>query len=164
MKKLLLIRHAKSSWDNIATSDFERPLNDRGKRDAPMMAKRLLNRNIDIDAFVSSPAKRARKTAELFIEEFKKDKNEIILVDELYAAVADTFFDIISAIPDQYSTIAVFSHNQGITDFSNMLTTTRIDDMPTCSIFAVDIDIQNWKEFKGAKKNFWFFDYPKSGL
>ncbi len=163
MKKLLLIRHAKSSWDNTTISDFERTLNDRGKKDAPVMAKRLLEKNISIDAFISSPAKRARKTAELFTEVYKKEKQPIIFIEELYAAVADTFFDVLSNTDDNYSTIAVFSHNPGITDFANMLTNAKIDEMPTCSIFGVTIDTKKWIDLSSARKEFWFFDYPKSG-
>jgi phosphohistidine phosphatase len=79
MKYLLLVRHAKSSWDDFSIKDSDRPLNDRGKKDAPMMAKRLLKKDVKIDAFISSPAKRARKTAEAFVKEYKSDKNEIIL-------------------------------------------------------------------------------------
>ena len=74
MKTLLLIRHAKSSWDDPGLSDYERPLNDRGKKDAPMMAERLYERGIKIDAFISSPARRARKTAEQFVKQYKKDR------------------------------------------------------------------------------------------
>ena len=66
MKTLLLVRHAKSSWDNFQLADFERPLNDRGKKDAPVMAKKIKERKIKIDRFVSSPAKRAKKTATIF--------------------------------------------------------------------------------------------------
>ena len=77
MKTLLLIRHAKSSWDNATLSDFERPLNERGKYDAPLMAKKLKDKKIEIDAFVSSPAKRAKKTAEIFMHEFEVKEKKL---------------------------------------------------------------------------------------
>ena len=70
MKTVIMVRHAKSSWEEQGVSDFDRPLNNRGKRDAPEMAQRLKKRNIPIDHFISSPAKRAKKTSELFAEEF----------------------------------------------------------------------------------------------
>lgn len=161
-KQLLLIRHAKSSWADFSIKDFDRPLNDRGKKDAPVMAKRLLDKKIAIDAFISSPAKRARKTAEYFIAEYKHPKKEIIFIDELYLATPSVFASIINQVSDQYNTIAVFSHNNGITDYANTLTDTRIDEMPTCSIFAVEADVQSWSGFANAKKEFWFFDYPKA--
>lgn len=126
------------------------------------MAKRLLDKKIAIDAFISSPAKRARQTAEYFIAEYKHPKKEIIFIDELYLATPSVFASIINQVSDQYNTIAVFSHNNGITDYANTLTDTRIDEMPTCSIFAVEADVQSWSGFANAKKEFWFFDYPKA--
>lgn len=161
-KQLLLIRHAKSSWADFSIKDFDRPLNDRGKKDAPVMAKRLVDKKIAIDAFISSPAKRARKTAEYFIAEYEQQKKEIIFIDELYLATPSVFASIVGKVSDQYNTIAVFSHNNGITDYANTLTDTRIDEMPTCSIFAVKADVQSWTGFANAKKEFWFFDYPKA--
>ena len=163
MKQLLLIRHAKSSWADFSIKDFDRPLNDRGKKDAPMMAERLRKKNIDIDAFIASPAKRARKTAEAFVKEFKDKKKDIEFYEELYLAGPSVFFDVISKTNDKHDTIAVFSHNEGITSFANMLTTTRIDNIPTCGMFAVKAKIKHWSEFESAEKEFWFFDYPKAG-
>ena len=162
MKSLLIIRHAKSSWDNIGESDFDRPLNDRGKEDAPKMAKRLIERHVSIDAFISSSAKRARKTAALFIKEFDGDKEQLILTPELYLAGPDAFYEAIAKAPAAANTIAVFAHNPGITEFANELTDVRIDDMPTCAIFAVKAETNNWSEFKDAEKQYWFFDYPKA--
>lgn len=162
MKSLLLIRHAKSDWADASLKDFDRPLNDRGKRDAPVMAHRLLDKKVKIDAFISSPAKRAKKTAELFASQYKQDKKDILLFDQLYLADTEAFFDVISQTDDDYSTIAVFSHNEGITNFANQLSDVRVDDMPTCSIFAVKMELKKWKDFREVEKEFWFFDYPKS--
>ena len=78
MKQLLLVRHAKSSWADFSVKDFDRPLNDRGKKDAPEMAKRLRDKDIDIDVFITSPGKRAKKTAEIFVKEYKQEKGDII--------------------------------------------------------------------------------------
>lgn len=161
-KTLLIIRHAKSSWEWDTLNDFDRPLNERGKRDAPLMAQRLMDKNILIDAFVSSPAKRARKTAEYFAETYQRKKEDIVLVSELYHAAPDTFFEVVQGLNDGANTVALFSHNPGITAFVNQLTeTVRIDNMPTCGIFAVSMEAVAWKQFKQAKKDFLFFDYPK---
>jgi phosphohistidine phosphatase len=162
MKYLLLIRHAKSDWNDPLLKDFDRPLNERGRKDAPVMAKRLVDKKIKIDAFISSPAKRAKKTAELFVKEFDANKKDIIFFDELYLADPSVFFDVIDKIRDKYDSIAVFSHNPGITEFANQLAQVRVDDMPTCSIFAVRVDIKKWTAFRDGEKEFWFFDYPKS--
>ena len=115
MKTLLLIRHAKSSWDNVSLSDFERPLNDRGKTDAPKMAARLKKQKIKIDVFISSPARRAKKTAEYFIKEFGEKADDIILVSALYDAGINNFSDTVKDIDDKNKSAAIFSHNPGIT-------------------------------------------------
>jgi phosphohistidine phosphatase len=162
-KILLLIRHAKSSWDISNLNDFERPLNERGKKDAPLMAKKLLSRKIYIDAFVSSPAKRAKKTAELFCHEYGKKEDEIIFLSKLYHASPDIFFEVIAGLDNNFNTVALFSHNIGITDFVNLLSkNVSIDNMPTCGIFAVKMNIKKWGDFKNEKRDFLFFDYPKN--
>jgi phosphohistidine phosphatase len=160
MKCVFLVRHAKSDW-SVDADDFDRPLNERGKRDAPMMASRLKNRNIPIDVFVSSPAKRALRTAKIFAESLEYEKDNIILKRELYLAAPETFYSVIEKMDDKINTIALFSHNNGITEFANSLGVARIDNMPTCSIFAVTIDTDSWSDFRKAKKEFLFFDYPK---
>lgn len=163
MKTLLIIRHAKSSWDISTLNDFERPLNDRGKKDAPEMAQRLLEKKIKIDAFISSPAKRAKKTAELFADIYKRKEEDIIFLSALYHAGVPVFYETIEQIDDSFDTVALFSHNPGITAFVNELTDAiRTDNMPTCAVFAVKINIDKWKGFKKATKEFLFFDYPKN--
>lgn len=161
MKKLLIIRHAKSSWDFSTLSDFDRPLNDRGKHDAPMMAERLLKQNIVIDRFVSSTANRALTTATYFIEKYGRKKIEIIQLDELYHAPATTFYSVIKNLNNDYSSVAIFSHNPGITEFVNQIANVRLDNMPTCAVFAIKCNIENWKEFSSHTNDFLFFDYPK---
>ena len=161
-KVLLLVRHAKSSWDDVTLPDFDRPLNNRGKKDAQKMAKRLKNKKIHIDAFISSPAKRAKKTAEFFIEEFDRNEKDIILVPALYEAAIDDFYQAIHDVDNKFIGIALFSHNPGITAFANeIISKAGLDNMPTCSVFAIKVAINNWSEFKDATKEFWFFDYPK---
>lgn len=163
MKTLILVRHAKSDWSSEGLSDFDRPLNERGKRDAPVMAKRLLEKNIPVDLFVASPAKRAAKTARYFAEAYGVAKKDILFKDELYLPPAAVFYQVIEHLSDQHTHVAVFSHNNGITDFANELTNARIDDIPTCGIFAINIHCDHWKDFREAKKEFWFFDSPKAG-
>lgn len=162
MKTLLLIRHAKSSWDDPGLSDFDRPLNERGKKDAPVMAERLYDRGIRIDAFITSPARRARKTAEQFAKRYKKEKDDLLLKTELYMAGEEAFNSIIEKLDDKFDCVAVFSHNPGLTDFASTLTDARTDNIPTCGIFAVSIEAKKWSKFKEAKKKFLFFDYPKA--
>lgn len=164
MKRLYIVRHAKSSWGDFTTPDFDRPLNDRGKKDAPEMAKRLLDKNINIDVFISSPAKRAKSTGKAFCKVYDRDKEEIIFIPELYHASVETFNKVSATIDDKYSSAAIFSHNPGITDFVNTLVKdVSIDNMPTCAVFAVEIEANSWKDFLSASKKFLFVDYPKLG-
>ena len=163
LKTLLLIRHAKSSWDDPELTDYERPLNERGKKDAPAMAEKLYERGIKIDAFVTSPARRARKTAEQFAKRYKKEKEDLLLKTELYMASDEAFNSVVEKLNDDIDCAAIFSHNPGITDFANSLTDDiTIDNIPTCGIFAVSIETKKWNKFKEAKKKFLFFDYPKA--
>ena len=164
VKTLILIRHAKSDWGNPSLEDSDRPLSERGKNDAPAMAQRLLEKKIKIDLFISSPAKRAARTAKYFAEAFKQKKEDIVFKEKLYLAEPAAFFSIIAAANDKFDSIALFSHNFGITNFANMLTEVRIDNIPTCGVFALKAACTKWADFKEAKKEFLFFDYPKAGL
>ncbi len=163
MKTLLLVRHAKSSWDNLTLSDFDRPLNGRGKEDAPKMAKRIKDKKLKIGLFVSSPAKRAKKTAKIFMEVYEENKKNLILIPSLYEASVLNFYNAIEIIDDKYNNIALFSHNPGITEFANSLADDKIDNIPTCGVFAVSIKIKKWIDFKTAHKELLFFDFPKNG-
>ena len=164
MKTLILVRHAKSSWDTPGLSDFDRPLNEKGKKDAPEMAKRLKDKEIKVDLLVSSPAKRARKTAKYFAETYGLKKEDIQLVEDLYLATPEAFQKAVQSLNDKNAVVTLFSHNPGITEFANSLTNVRIDDMPTCSVFATSVDTENWSDFSKAEKKFLFFDYPKNPL
>lgn len=163
MKTLVLVRHAKSDWNNESLSDRERPLNERGKRDAPEMAKRLRKQDLKIDAFVSSPAKRALRTARYFAEEFGVEKEDIQVEERLYGAGPLQFENVVASLEEVDSAV-LFSHNPGITEYANTLCDVRTDDMPTCALFAVQARVESWKDFAGAEKKFLFYDYPKNPL
>jgi phosphohistidine phosphatase len=162
MKSLLVVRHAKSSWEWDDQNDFERPLNERGKRDAPLMAQRLVMAAAIPDLLVSSPAKRAKRTAQLFAKELGFDEEGILLKTELYHAPPEVFYEVIEKLDASKQTVAVFSHNPGITAFVNELTSTRLDNMPTCGVFGIRVEAESWEDFRNAAKTFWFFDYPKA--
>lgn len=160
MKSLFLVRHAKSSWEAGSLNDFERPLNERGKKDAPQMAKKLFEDRFDIDYFISSPAKRAKTTAEFFADAYKQ-REKIIYIDKLYEASVPVFYEVIQEINEGYNAVAIFSHNPGITDFINSLSVIDLDEMPTCAIVGLNINSNTWKDFKKAAKELLFFRYPK---
>lgn len=163
MKKLIVVRHAKSSWAQPGQTDFDRPLNERGERDAPEMAMRLKSRGIKIGRFISSPAKRARQTCKAFCKIFECNPDTIVFIDKLYHAPKTVFFDVVAGLDDADETVIIFSHNPGITDFVNSLCPdVFIDNMPTCGIFTVETEIGTWRNFKPADSSFVFFDYPKN--
>jgi phosphohistidine phosphatase len=156
MKTLLLVRHAKSSHD-FFLSDFDRPLNERGFRDATEMGKKLSKKEIFIDRFVSSPALRAKTTAELFAAVYNRKKKEVHYIPALYNASSKNFIAAIAELDDASGCAAIFSHNPGITEFASSLTDTHIDNMPTSSVFAVRSSANSWKDFLNADKEFLFF-------
>jgi|SRR5664279_774923 len=161
MKTLILVRHAKSSHSLEISSDFDRPLNDRGLREASEMGRKLFKKKVLISRFVSSPALRAKTTAELFAAEYDRKMKDITFIPSLYHAEPNQFLEAISALTDDCDQVAIFSHNPGITEFASALTSTHITQMPTSSVFAVTADINHWKDFAKAEKQFLFFYRPE---
>lgn len=161
MKRLLVIRHAKTHPAQTGQKDFDRMLNERGLQDAANMAERLIQRGIQIHGFVCSPANRALGTARIFASAYQFPESDIQQIAYLYHPEPSDLFKAVMKLPDDLQTAAIFSHNPGITDFVNLLSDIRIDHMPTCGIFAVAADIKHWSEFKTATRYFFFFDQPK---
>ena len=161
MKTVLIVRHAKSAPAGPGQSDFDRPLNKRGKEDSKEMAKRIFKVIDRIDAFISSPAKRTRKTAEKFIAEYGIEKKELILVPSLYEAGLKDFYEVVEKLDDRYETIALFGHNPGITDFANSQNCLDIFNMPTGSVFAFQVDTDKWSQLRIAERKLLFFYLPK---
>ena len=164
MKVLYVIRHAKSSWDDPDIPDFERALNDRGKRDAPRMGKRLKEREIHPDLIISSPAKRAYTKKKKIAEVLQYSKKRIKTDQHLYHASEDTLLEIVQSINDKHNSALIFGHNPGLTDFANALAAVEvnIDNIPTCGIIAFKIPVSSWKEVGWKSANMLFFDYPKA--
>lgn len=160
MKRLILIRHAKSSWDSPGQDDFERPLNARGLRDAPAAAGRLAEflqgEYVGIEA---SPAERARTTAEILAEPLSA--RDIVWNEDLYLCAPDSWLDIIRMWDDSLQTGITVGHNPGATSMVNRLTGSQMDNMPTCSITAMEFEVASWSELDWATGKLVWFDYPK---
>jgi phosphohistidine phosphatase len=165
MKYLFIIRHAKSSWDNPFTKDFERPLNERGEKSIAVMGKFLKINDENFDIVISSPAKRAITTAS-GICNFIHYKTESIQVDNtIYHASSFQLFKTITGISDQYETAALFGHNPGLTDLCNYLTEDYISNLPTCGIVKIRFDIDSWSEVsKGNGKTIYLETPKKHGM
>lgn len=161
MKKLYLIRHAKSSWDNPSLSDFARPLNPRGKRDAPLMANILNKKEIRPDKIVSSPAKRALSTAEVFALELDYPLNEIQKEEKIYHGSVNDLSECINSFEKSWKTVFLFGHNPGLTYFAEYLCGEHFGNIPTTGIVALEFHVDSWQEVsRNSGRNF-FYDYPK---
>ncbi len=159
MKTLILIRHAKSDWSDFSARDFDRELNERGKRDAPVMGQRLAARDIQPDAFVVSTACRAQETARLMTPALGFSIADIQWKDELYLASPSTMKSVIRQTADHVQTLALLAHNPGITELACQLAGTDISNMPTCGIITFELPVDRWAELNHARLI--DFDYPK---
>jgi len=161
-KRLCIIRHAKSSWDDPAMDDVDRILNDRGNKDAPIMAQRLKEKKINFDLILSSPAKRTRQTAKHFCKEIDYEFSKVDWVKELYLASPDEILEQIKAIDNKHNAIAVIAHNPGLTELANQLIHNfSIDNIPTCGIICMDLQVDSWKKIKDKNAALEFFMSPK---
>ena len=161
MKRLTLLRHAKSSWKEPCETDRDRPLNERGKRDAPEMGRRLAEGRFLTDAVLSSPAKRARKTARLVAEEIGFPSGEIIIEEGIYEADVGDLLEIVRSLDETLSRVLLVGHNPGFTEFANYLTGEGIANVPTCGVVSVDCPVRYWRELRRGKGRMVLFDFPK---
>lgn len=165
MKKLYIIRHAKSSWDNLLIKDFDRPLNERGEKDAPRMAKRLKERSVFPDIILSSPANRALTTCKAFCRVLQLQEKQIQTDHKLYHASEDDILEVVRGIKDRKNDkeeiVFLFGHNPGLTEFVNSLLNEEIDNIPTCGIVVCSLSVKTWKEVSRGSGELEFFDYPK---
>ena len=161
-KELIIIRHAKSDWGNVGLSDFDRPLNKRGKSNAPEMAGRLVKQKIVPQLIVSSPALRALTTAKFFADTWQIPLKSIQLEPSIYEASVKTLLSVVNNLDNQYDVIALFGHNPGLTDLANYFGG-YIDNMPTCSVVYLEFPFDDWKMISADTGKVLMFDYPKSG-
>lgn len=162
MKTIILVRHAKSSWKDSSLEDFDRPLNKRGNRDAPFMGKKLKERKIIPDLLLSSPAKRARKTAIAVAKALDYPKKKIMFFDKMYHSSARYLLDLLNSLDDVNETIMLFGHNPSFNDFADrLLKRNRIYNIPTTGVFCIRFDVNQWQKIKEGKGEFVFFDFPR---
>ena len=164
MKTLYLMRHAKSSWSFDELTDQERPLNDRGRTDAPHMGQALAKRQIALDLLVSSPAVRALTTAVLVARELGYEHDKIVVEPAIYQADLDSLLGIIRDLPDAAGSALLTGHNPTITDTANYLlpNNSLTHEMPTAAVVCIRFQTDYWAEAGPANAEFYFYDYPKS--
>lgn len=158
MKTLYLLRHAKSDWDNPLISDYDRPLNHRGQNDVPLLGSILSKKNIVIDLALCSSANRTRQTLSLLQNQVRI--NEIRYIDELYLASAKTILQTIKTTEETYKNVLVIGHNPGITDCFNLLSVSKVDNMPTCAFASFEIK-GVYNVIVPKSNTLTFFWYPK---
>ena len=162
MKKILFIRHAKSDWGNPNLSDMDRPLNKRGKRDAPGMGRRFLKLNMKPDCIYRSPSTRTTQTIDLLTHTAQWQDVDIKEEDWLYHASNQDYLTGIENLNNDQNYICLCAHNPGITDIVNYLSGEYIVNMPTCAIALIDFQTGDWKEVSGSTGNLLHFDFPKN--
>ncbi len=161
MRQLALIRHAKSSWKEPALHDFDRPLNKRGKRDAPFMGRKLKELRFEFDVIITSPAVRALATTRLIATEIDYPEEEIKTDKRIYEASWQSLLEVVNDVDDVNSRVAVVGHNPGMSHFAAVLTGDGPGDMPTCAIALLDFDVSGWSEIRPAMARLRAFEYPK---
>ena len=157
MKTLLIMRHAKSSWNFPELSDYDRPLNGRGKRDAPRMGKHISQEGLTPDVILTSSAKRARSTASK-VAKASGYMGTVKKLDALYDTVLGAYFKTLQVLPEKYERVLVFGHNPTMEQLVHHLTG-HIKQMPTAALAHIELPIEYWKALdlytKGTLVNLW---------
>jgi phosphohistidine phosphatase len=161
MKFLLIVRHAKSSWIDPGLDDLDRPLNKRGKKDAPRMGARLAERGFKPDCVISSPAKRAGKTAKAIALAAGYPVHAIRLDKAMYLASVPGLTDLIRKIGQGFSRVILVGHNPGLTDLVNILSDFRIGNLPTCGMACFSFDVTTWADIEPGEGKLEFFMVPE---
>ncbi|MCE2440935.1 MAG: histidine phosphatase family protein [Candidatus Latescibacteria bacterium] len=161
MKRLYVVRHAKSSWSDPALGDFDRPLNQRGKRDAPLMGTRLKEGGAKPDMIVCSPAKRAVKTARAIAKTLGFPTGKIVEETSVYEASLYDLLAVVRNIPDTCDEAIMVGHNPGFSDLAGYLASDSHVNMPTCAVCCVDLEVDSWASVTAGLGRMVSYDYPK---
>ncbi|GLR17444.1 SixA phosphatase family protein [Portibacter lacus] len=161
MKKIIFIRHAKSSWNSGVSRDIDRPLNARGKNDAPVMAKVLKNYFHKIDGIIKSPSKRTTETSTYFQETFNLNNDVVLTEEQLYHGSVDNLMDAIQGLPEDWESVMLFAHNPGMTYLAEYLGMTEIVNVPTCGMLIAESSTDDWAMVNNKNTKILAFEYPK---
>jgi phosphohistidine phosphatase len=161
MLRLTLVRHAKTESAHSGQEDWDRTLEPRGQRDAPEMGRRLKGRGLKPDKVLASPAVRALATTSIFIRELGVSASKVTQDERLYLANVRALHSVIQELGNSANHLMVVGHNPGLTEFADALSSERsIDNMPTCAVYTLEFDINNWSEVELATGVNAEFDYP----
>jgi phosphohistidine phosphatase len=161
MKTIYLVRHAKSSWKYPVLDDFERPLNKRGRKSAPLMGKILEKLKVTPDLVISSPANRAAMTARIIAAKIKYPLEKIQYSESIFEFSAKVLIHFIEQIDNAVDKAMVVGHNPALTDLANYFGSKPISNIPTCGVCCLDLDIASWAEISEHCGKVKFFEFPK---
>ncbi len=161
MKSMYFVRHAKSSWTNPSLDDIDRPLNERGLRDAPFMAQLLGGKGLKADRIISSPANRALTTASYFADALGIDRSEIEVNPRIYEAWSEDVLELVRRLPNSLNVVCIFGHNPTFTSIANMFSDSYLPNLPTCGVFRLDSEITAWDQLSDANTRLVELIYPK---
>ncbi len=161
-KTLYLVRHAKSSWGEPGLADMERPLNKRGSSDCQEMGSRLNKRGWIPELIVSSPALRAVTTAQCIARQLQYPEADIVEEEAMYCSGTDALNAVLQRLDERFSTVMLVGHNPDMTGLVNLLCGPAIDDMPTCAIAVIRLEIDNWSEAGAGTGELAGYDFPKN--
>ncbi|MBC7653137.1 MAG: histidine phosphatase family protein [Oligoflexus sp.] len=161
-KQLLIVRHAKSDWNDASLSDFNRPLNNRGLKDAPIIGDNLLKNSYYPDLVISSPALRALSTCKIVCKQLGIDQSKIETNSNMYEASYQQLLKIINGIDNDFDKVAIFGHNNGVTDLTVYLTDADIFNIPTSGSVLISFPFDDWKMVSKGTGKIVFYEYPKN--
>jgi phosphohistidine phosphatase len=158
---LTLLRHAKSSWDDPGLDDVMRPLNERGRKDAPEMGRRLRKSGVRPDLIVTSSATRALHTARIIAARIVYPETDILEDGMIYTASADELLELVRGFPDEKSDVMLVGHNPALTDTANLFLRSEVENIPTCGMVRVAFDERSWRDIDPKRATLLTIDYPK---
>ncbi len=161
MKNLIIVRHGKSDWNHDERQDIDRPLKNRGVRDAYKMAQRLTKKNLKPDLVISSPADRALHTAIIFTRAMTVPLSRLKVSEMVYHAFEDEIFKLVSDTPDELNNLMLFGHNPTFTNFANGFLKSPIENIPTAGLVHLSFKADSWGDIRKENLKSSFFDYPK---
>jgi phosphohistidine phosphatase len=162
-RRLFIVRHGKSSWEEQGLADIDRPLAKRGLRNSDTMARRLKDLGMVPTLIFSSPARRARNTAQIMAEIWGLEASRLVLYEELYMATSPEILEVIARAPANTGSLAIFGHNPSFTIFANAFLEFPLENLPTAGVVVVTMKCDSWKEIGRSKVVETYVDYPKKG-
>ena len=163
MRRLILLRHAKSSWSAPDIPDHDRPLSKRGERDAPLMGERLAERGERPALILTSDARRALQTAKIVAHRLRYRLESLRVEPELYLATPQRLLAVVERQADSHPSLLVVAHNPGLTELANrLLPALDLDNLATSGVVAIDFDARTWADVAHEPGTLAYYDYPKN--